>query len=59
MGYKFVDEREPTDEELQQLMQYAIQSANEKKQISMQVFMKQLHEQMQKVKQESAHVSQA
>jgi hypothetical protein len=59
MGYKFVDEREPTDEELQQLMQHAIQSANEKKQVSMQVFMDRLHEQMRKIKQETAHVAQA
>jgi uncharacterized FlgJ-related protein len=59
MSYKFIDEREPSDEELNQLMTQAIQTVERKKKAALDSFMDSLHEQMQKLKQERKYVAQA
>lgn len=59
MSYKFIDEREPTDEELEQLMIQAMSVVKRKKQEATDSFMSRLHEQINKLKQDRKHEAQA
>ena len=59
MSYKFIDEREPTDEELEQLMMQAMSVVKRKKQEATDSFMSRLHEQINKLKQDRKHEAQA
>ncbi|WP_127471190.1 hypothetical protein [Thiomicrorhabdus aquaedulcis] len=59
MSYKFISEREPTDQELFALTDSAIKQANQKKEQAMKSFMANIHSQIQKIKNDKLHVKQA
>lgn len=59
MSYKFIDEREPTDEELNSLMVDAIKKVRQKQKRAMEVFMNDLHNQIARIKQIKKHAKEA
>ncbi|AEG31712.1 hypothetical protein [Thiomicrospira cyclica] len=59
MSYKFIDEREPTDEELNSLMGEAIKKVRQKQKKAIEVFMNDLHNQIARIKQTKKHAKEA
>jgi hypothetical protein len=59
MSYKFIDEREPTDEELNSLMGEAIKKVRQKQKKAIEVFMNDLHNQIARIKQTKKYAKEA
>ncbi|MBE0494407.1 MAG: hypothetical protein IBX48_08690 [Thiomicrospira sp.] len=59
MSYKFIEGREPTDEELKNLMGEAIKKVKQKQKTAIEGFMNDLHQQIARIKQAKKYAKEA